>query len=128
MYITGSYRLTPQRTECKHFVKDSAFNFLQDRTCLQNSLGGGGGANPFSAIRLIGDIFAATMPHLKKILMPHKSQLRLIQQTSPMIIVPNPAYEFMMLVHVLFCIVVLNMHTTVVWESVFCVSSSRIDA
>ena len=34
-------------------LKDSAFNSLQDRICLQNSLGGGG-ANPFSAIRLLG--------------------------------------------------------------------------
>ena len=34
------------------FLKDSAFNSLQDRICLQNSLGGGG-ANPFSAIHLI---------------------------------------------------------------------------
>ena len=55
IYVTGSYRLTPQRTECKHCLEDSAFNFLQDRLCLQNSLGGGGGgeANPFSAIRLL---------------------------------------------------------------------------
>ena len=50
-YVTGSNRLTPQRTEYKHFVKDSAFKFLQDRKCLRNSLGG---ANPFSAIRLLG--------------------------------------------------------------------------
>ena len=42
----------PQRTECKHVLKDSAFNSLQDRICLQNSLGVGG-ANPFSAIRLL---------------------------------------------------------------------------
>ena len=48
-YVTGSYRLTPQRTECKHFLKDSAFNSLQDRIYLQNSQGG---ANPVSAIRL----------------------------------------------------------------------------
>ena len=40
-YVTGSYRLTPQRTECKHVLKDSAFSSLQDRICLQNSLGGG---------------------------------------------------------------------------------------
>ena len=39
-YVTGSYRLTPQRTECKHFLKDSAFNSLQDMICLQNSLEG----------------------------------------------------------------------------------------
>ena len=39
-YVTGSYRLTPQRTVCKHFLKDSAFNSLQERICLQNSLGG----------------------------------------------------------------------------------------
>ena len=58
MYVTGSFRLMPQRTECKHFLKDSTFNSLQDRICLQNSLGGGGGggANPFSAIRLIAII------------------------------------------------------------------------
>ena len=31
----------PQRTECKHLLKDSAFNSLQDRICLRNSLGGG---------------------------------------------------------------------------------------
>ena len=49
-YVTGSYRLTPKRTECKYFLKDSVFNFLQDRICLQNSLGG---ANLFSATRLI---------------------------------------------------------------------------
>ena len=42
MYVTGSYRLTPRSTECKHLLKDSAFNSLQDRICLQNSLGGGG--------------------------------------------------------------------------------------
>ena len=42
-YVTGSYRLTPRRTECKHLLKDLAFNSLQDRICLQNSLGGGGG-------------------------------------------------------------------------------------
>ena len=41
MYVTGSYRLTPRSTECKHLLKDSAFNSLQDRICLQNSLGGG---------------------------------------------------------------------------------------
>ena len=41
-YVTGSYRLTPRSTECKHLLKDSAFNSLQDRICLQNSLGGGG--------------------------------------------------------------------------------------
>ena len=35
--------LTPQRTKCKHVLKDSTFNSLQDRICLQNSLGGGGG-------------------------------------------------------------------------------------
>ena len=52
-YVTGSYRLTLQPTECKHFLKDSAFNSLQDMICLRNSLGGGGGANPFSAIRLM---------------------------------------------------------------------------
>ena len=40
-YVTGSYRLTPRSTECKHLLKDSAFNSLQDRICLQNSLGGG---------------------------------------------------------------------------------------
>ena len=39
-YVTGSYRLTFQRTECKHLLKDLAFNSLQDRICLQNSLGG----------------------------------------------------------------------------------------
>ena len=43
MYVTGSYRLTPQHTECKHVLKDSAFKTLQDSICLQNSLGGGGG-------------------------------------------------------------------------------------
>ena len=43
MYVTGSYRLTPRSTECKHLLKDSAFNSLQERICLQNSLGGGGG-------------------------------------------------------------------------------------
>ena len=53
-YVTGSYRLTPRSTECKHLLKDSAFNSLQDRICLQNSLGGG--ANPFSAIRLDSDM------------------------------------------------------------------------
>ena len=42
MYVTGSYRLTPRSTECKHLLKDSAFNSLQDRICLQNSLGGRG--------------------------------------------------------------------------------------
>ena len=38
------YRLLqrPQRTECKYFLKDLSFNPLQDRICLQNSLGGGG--------------------------------------------------------------------------------------
>ena len=41
-YVTGSYRLTPRSTECKHLSKDSAFNSLQDMICLQNSLGGGG--------------------------------------------------------------------------------------
>ena len=40
-YVTGSYGLTPRSTECKHLLKDSAFNSLQDRICLQNSLGGG---------------------------------------------------------------------------------------
>ena len=40
-YVTGSNRLTPRSTECKHLLKDSAFNSLQDRICLQNSLGGG---------------------------------------------------------------------------------------
>ena len=44
MYVTGSYRLTPQRTECKHFLNDTAFDSLQDKKSLQNSLGGGGGA------------------------------------------------------------------------------------
>ena len=39
-YVTGSYRLTPRSTECKHLLKDLAFNSLQDRICLQNSLGG----------------------------------------------------------------------------------------
>ena len=52
-YVTGSYRLTPRSTECKHLLKDAAFHSLQDRICLQNSLGGGG-ANSFSAIRLLG--------------------------------------------------------------------------
>ena len=33
-YVTGFYRLTPQRTECKHFLKDSAFNSLQVGICL----------------------------------------------------------------------------------------------
>ena len=28
---------------CKHVLKDSAFNSLQDGICLRNSLGGGGG-------------------------------------------------------------------------------------
>ena len=41
-YVTGSYRLTPKRTECKHFLKDSVFNSLHDRICLPNSLGGVG--------------------------------------------------------------------------------------
>ena len=54
-YVTGSYRLTPRSTECKHLLKDSAFNSLQDRICLRNSLGEGG-ANPFSAVRLIARI------------------------------------------------------------------------
>ena len=49
MYVTGSYRLKPQRKESKHFLKDSAFNPLQDRIYLRNYLGG---ANPFSAICL----------------------------------------------------------------------------
>ena len=40
-YVTGCQRLTPRSTECKHLLKDSAFNSLQDRICLQNSLGGG---------------------------------------------------------------------------------------
>ena len=40
-YVTGSYRLTPRSTECKHVLKDSAFNSLQDKIWLQNSLGGG---------------------------------------------------------------------------------------
>ena len=31
----------PRSTECKHLLKDLAFNSLQDRICLQNSLGGG---------------------------------------------------------------------------------------
>ena len=39
-YVTGSYRLNPQPTECKHFLKDLAFNSPQDRICLRNSLGG----------------------------------------------------------------------------------------
>ena len=30
-----------QNTECKHILKDSALNSLQDRICLQNSLVGG---------------------------------------------------------------------------------------
>ena len=47
-YVIGSYRLTPQRTECKHLLKDLAFNFLHDRICLQNSLGGGGGEQTHS--------------------------------------------------------------------------------
>ena len=48
-YVTGSYRLTPQRTECKHFLKDySTFNSLQDMICLQNFLGGGGGGQTHS--------------------------------------------------------------------------------
>ena len=55
-YVTGSYRLTPRSTECKHLLKDLAFNSLQDRICLRNSLGGGGGANPFSAVRVIARI------------------------------------------------------------------------
>ena len=41
-YVTGSYRLMLQRTECKHSLKDSVFNSLKDKICLQNSLGGGG--------------------------------------------------------------------------------------
>ena len=45
-YVTGSYSITPQSTECKHLLKDSAFDYLQDRICLQNSLGGGGGSKP----------------------------------------------------------------------------------
>ena len=40
-YVTDSYRLTLQRTECKHFLKNSDFNSPQDRICLQNSYGGG---------------------------------------------------------------------------------------
>ena len=46
-------------------LKDLAFNSLQDRICLQNSIGGGGGggANPFSAIRLLVGQFS-----LKKVL------------------------------------------------------------
>ena len=52
MYVTSSYRLTPRSTECKYLLKDLAFNSRQDRICLRNSLGGG--ANPFSAIRLWG--------------------------------------------------------------------------
>ena len=61
-YVTGSYRLTPQRTECIHFLKDSAFNSVQERIYLQNSLGGGG-ANPFSAIRLT---FSVTKSRLNR--------------------------------------------------------------
>ena len=26
-YVTGSYRLTPKRTECKYLLKDAAFKF-----------------------------------------------------------------------------------------------------
>ena len=50
-YVTGSYRLTHQSKECKNFLKDLAFNSLQERICLRNSLVGG--ANSFSAIHLI---------------------------------------------------------------------------
>ena len=31
----------PRSTECKHLLKDAAWNLLQDRICLRNSLGGG---------------------------------------------------------------------------------------
>ena len=47
----------PRSTECKHLLKDSVFNSLQDRICLQYSLGGG--ANPFSAIRLFRPVGTA---------------------------------------------------------------------
>ena len=47
--MTGCQRLTPRSTECKHLLKDAAWNFLRDRICLRNSLGGGGGAGPFLA-------------------------------------------------------------------------------
>ena len=73
-YVTGSYRLTLQRTECKHFLKDSSFNSLQDRICLQNSLMGGGGCKPIlshpsnkSTIRFymikICHVFPANLDH-----------------------------------------------------------------
>ena len=48
-HVTRCFRLTPRSTECKHLLKDSAFNSLQDRICLRFPMGG---ANPFSAIRL----------------------------------------------------------------------------
>ena len=35
-------------------LKDSAFNSLQDRICLQNSLGGGGGSKPILSHPSIG--------------------------------------------------------------------------
>ena len=60
-YVTGSYRLTPRSTECKHLLKDSAFNSLQDRICLQNSLGGWGSkpilSYPSNLSRLIFVLF-----------------------------------------------------------------------
>ena len=48
-YETARQRLTPQRTECKHHLFDAALNLLQDRICMQTSLGG---AKSFSVISL----------------------------------------------------------------------------
>ena len=53
-YVTGSNRLTPQRTECKHFLKDSAFNSLQDRICLRNSLGEGEQNHSQPSVYMVG--------------------------------------------------------------------------
>ena len=48
-YVTGCYRLTTRRIECKHLLFDASRIVFQDRTCLQNLLPWGGESKPLSA-------------------------------------------------------------------------------
>ena len=39
-YVTGCYRVTPQRKQCIHLLFDATGIALEERICLQNSLWG----------------------------------------------------------------------------------------
>ena len=45
--VTGCCRLTHRLSECKHLLFYAALVVLEDRICLQNSLGVGWGAGAF---------------------------------------------------------------------------------